>query len=111
MNTWILTLGCGLVFSAIAPLVAAQNLVHAEANSIRRYQFSTDTFVAVKAEFNKRGVVFADVPEEPAPGRTTWSTGTGSSGIPTPYAIDHVRGHFHVYGERRRPQTPVAPLP
>jgi len=108
---WILALACGLVFSAIAPPVAAQKLAQADANSIRRYQFSTDTFEAVKAEFNKRGVVFAEAPEEPAQGRTTWSTGTGSSGYPTPYAIDHVRGHFHVYGERRRPQNPVAPLP
>lgn len=111
LNTWMLALIWGLAFAAFTSPVAAQKLAQAEANSIKRYQFSTDTFEAVKAEFKKREVVFADALKEPAPGRTTWSTGTGSSGYPTPYAIDHVRGHFHVYGERRRPQNPVAPLP
>lgn len=111
LNTWTLALACGLAIAAFTSPVAAQKLAQADANSIKRYQFSTDTFEAVKAQFNKRGVVFADAPEEPAPGRTTRSTGTDPSGALTPYAIDHVRSHFHVYGERRRPQNPVAPLP
>lgn len=111
VSTWFLALTCILAFPAMASPGAAQKQVEADANSIKRYQFSTDTFKAVEAEFNKRGVVFTQSLQEPAPGRTTWSTGTGASGYPTPYVIDHVRDHFHVYAERRRPQNPVAPLP
>ncbi len=80
-------------------------------NSIKRYMFSMDAFAAMEAEFVKRNVVFTIAPKEPAAGQTTWTTGTGPSGYPTPYAIDHVGGRFHVYAERRRPQLPIAPLP
>ena len=107
----MLALACGLAFAAIASPVAAQQRSQADPNSIKRYLFSTDTFEAVATEFDRMGVAFADAPQSPAPGRTTWTTGTGPSGFPAPYAIDHVRGRFHVYGERRRPQQPVAPLP
>ena len=55
--------------------------------------------------------MFVEAPQEPAQVHTTWSFGTGPRGYPTPYAIDHVRGQFHVYRERRKPQNPIAPLP
>ncbi|MGH7027399.1 alpha/beta hydrolase family protein [Brevundimonas sp.] len=73
--------------------------------------FSVESFAAVMAAFAERNVVFADLPEAPGTGETTWATGTGPSGFPMLYRIDHVGGGFHVYAERRRPQNPVAPLP
>ena len=97
-----LTLICLTVAEAAAP---------EPSNSIKRYMFSMDTFAAIEAEFIKRNVVFSIVPIAPAAGQTTWTTGTGPSGFPTPYAIDQIGGRFHVYAERRRPQHPVAPLP
>lgn len=111
LNSWMFALAFGLAFAATASPVAAQQRAQADANSIKRYLFSTDTFEAVETEFDKMGVAFADAPEAPASGSTMWSTGTGPSGFPAPYAVDHVRGRFHVYGERRRPQLPAAPLP
>ena len=57
------------------------------------------------------GVLLTDALAAPAQGRTIWITGTGPSGFPAPYRIDHVGGRFHVYAERRRPQHPVAPFP
>lgn len=57
------------------------------------------------------GVLLTDALAAPAQGRTVWVTGTGPSGFPAPYRIDHVGGRFHVYAERRRPQHPVAPFP
>ena len=105
------------------PITAAQRRVVAEtlaghmqpanahANSIKRLMFSEDTLADVNAQFAALKVVLAEVLQAPALGRTTWITGTGPSGFPSPYAIDHVAGRFHVYAERRRPQHPVAPLP
>lgn len=57
------------------------------------------------------GVLLTDALAAPAKGRTVWITGTGPSGFPAPYRIDHVGDRFHVYAERRRPQHPVAPFP
>lgn len=103
-----------LVLSSLALAAdksAAQEPVPVHANSIKRYMFSMDTFPAIEAEFVKSGVVLSGTPKAPEEGKTTWVTGTGSSGFLTPFAIDHVGGRFHVYAERRRPQHPVAPLP
>jgi pimeloyl-ACP methyl ester carboxylesterase len=80
-------------------------------NSIKRYMFSMDTFAAIEMEFSKRKVLFTKAPKAPAAGKTTRMIGTGTSGFPTPFIIEHVAGRFHVYAERRRPQHPVAPLP
>lgn len=91
LNTWMLALACGLASAAIASSVAAQQRAQGDANSIKRFLFSSDTFEAVETELDRMGVAFADAPEAPAPGRTTWSTGTGPSGLPTPYALDHGR--------------------
>ncbi len=81
------------------------------ANAIKRYMFSTDSFAAIEAKFVELKVGLGGPLEAPATGQTTWTIGTGPSGYPTPYAIDHTGGRFHVYAERRRPQTPIAPLP
>jgi pimeloyl-ACP methyl ester carboxylesterase len=81
------------------------------ARTIKRYMFSADTFQAAEAEFKEMGVDFADAPAQPVEGATTRATGIGRSGFSTRYTIDRVRGRFHVYAERRRPQNPIAPLP
>ena len=68
-----------------------------------------DNFAATEAEFGKRKVIFATRLKEPAVGKTVRVMGTGPSGFPTPFIVEHVDGRFHVYAERRRPQHPVAP--
>lgn len=73
--------------------------------------FSAESFDAVSAAFAERQVVFTSPPATPSAGKTTWITGTGPSGFPTSYRIDHVHGRFLVHAERPRPQTPVAPYP
>ncbi|MEJ7807987.1 MAG: alpha/beta fold hydrolase [Telluria sp.] len=80
-------------------------------NAIKRYMFSMAAFSAVEAEFGKRKIVFANAPKAPSAGHTTRATGTGPSGFPTPFMIDHAAGGFHVYAERRRPQHPISPVP
>jgi uncharacterized protein len=102
---------CGLVLMPVATARNSPQHVTEHADTIKRYMFSADTFSAVEAEFKKMGMVFGDGPTRPDEGAMARATGTGPSGFPTPYAIDHVRGRFHVYAERRRPQHPIAPLP
>ena len=105
-----------LLFWALAHICVAnatsvtQQVVE-HAGTIKRYMFSADTFPAVEAEFEKMGVVFSDAPSRPVEGAMARATGIGPSGFSTPYIIDHVRGRFHVYAERRRPQHPIGPLP
>lgn len=111
LNLCICMMACLLALAGVAPATTAQELAPVAPNSIKRYMFSMDTFAAVEAEFAKLEVVLTGAPKEPEAGKTTWITGTGSSGFPTPYAIDHVDGRFHVYAERRRPQHPIAPFP
>lgn len=52
-RSWIFALTWALAFSSITTTAAAQALTGVDANSIMRYQFSTDTFDAVEAEFNE----------------------------------------------------------
>lgn len=80
-------------------------------NSIKRYMFSMEAFRTVEAEFGKRRIVFGNAPKAPSAGHTTRATGTGPSGFPTQFMIDHAAGKFHVYAERRRPQHPIGPVP
>lgn len=111
MNFPVLILACLLAHPCKATPVQADASAKAEANSIKRYMFSKNTFPEVQAELVKRKILFATAPQAPATGRTTGATGIGASGYATPYLIDQVGGRFHVYAERRRPQHPVAPLP
>lgn len=111
LNLWVCVLTGWLMCTGATSANAKQESAPEHANSIKRYMFSMDTFAAIETEFVKRKVVFIDAPKAPTAGKTTWATGTGPSGYPTPYSIDQVSGRFHVYAERRRPQHPVAPLP
>ncbi|MES2899126.1 MAG: alpha/beta hydrolase [Pseudomonadota bacterium] len=80
-------------------------------HSIKRYMFSNTSFEAVANEFEKRKIVFAAPLALPAAGGTTRAIGTGPSGFPAPYVIDHTGARFHAYAERRRPQHPTGVLP
>ncbi|MET0808564.1 MAG: alpha/beta fold hydrolase, partial [Pseudoxanthomonas sp.] len=108
-------LGCWLASApALAvdpPAVAGRGHATTQPNSIHRFMFSAGSFAAIEARFAEMGVVFPQAPTAPAGGEPTWATGTGPSGFPTPYRIDHVGSGFYVHAERRRPQHPVAPLP
>ncbi|MDP2055785.1 MAG: alpha/beta fold hydrolase [Acidobacteriota bacterium] len=110
-NLWTCVLACSLALSADSLAVAAQESNPVHANSVQQFLFSADTSAGVQAEFANMGVLLTDALAAPAQGRTVWVTGTGPSGFPAPYRIDHVGGRFHVYAERRRPQHPVAPFP
>jgi len=111
LHAWLCMLVCGLVLALAAFAVAAREPVPGHAATIRQLMFSSDTFAGIKSEFAKLKVVFDAAPKAPAEGRTTWATGTGPSGFPARYRIDRVRGRFHAYAERRRPQHPAAPFP
>lgn len=108
---WVFTITCWSLIPALASAGVVQANPTFSENSIKRYMFSMDTFAAIEMEFSKRKVLFTKAPKVPAAGKTTRATGTGPSGFPTPFIIEHVAGRFHVYAERRRPQHPVAPLP
>lgn len=91
---------------------AAQPVEHAaNPSTVKRHMFSADDFPAVVARFQRMGVEFDVPPTRPVQGAAGRSVGTGPSGFPTPYVIEHVRDRFHVHAERRRPQHPVAPMP
>ena len=107
----LVVLACACALPGAAALAAPQERATVSQNSIKRYMFSMDTFPAVEAEFGKRKIVFANAPKAPASGHTTRVTGTGPSGVPTPFVIDQAAGRFHVYVERRRPQHPVGTVP
>jgi pimeloyl-ACP methyl ester carboxylesterase len=109
-RAWLLAVLCMFVLSA-TPTFAAKETDGRSPNSIQRYLFSADSFDAVKERLAKLKVELSKSPAAPKEGQSAWATGTGPSGIATPYRIDHVRGEFHVYAERRRPQHPVAPFP
>lgn len=117
LNARACLLACGLalfsgpVFAGTTAAPASQAVALGHEYAIQRFMFSAESFPAVMAAFAESNVVFADLPEAPGESETTWATGIGASGFPTPYRIDHVGGGFHVYAERRRPQNPVAPLP
>jgi len=100
----------GLV-SMAALAEAPREPIQLQANSIKRYLFSTATFPEVQTELNKWGLVFADPMESPPAGQIMRIKGTGASGISSHYVVENVAGQFHVYNERRRPQHPVSPLP
>lgn len=111
---WIATTCLLICGSVLMPVIAAElptARVPDGPGTIKRYMFSADSFPAVEAEFKGMGVVFRDGPAQPVDGTTARAVGLGQSGFRTPYTIDHIRGRFHVYAERRRPQQPVAPLP
>lgn len=108
---WICLLICVGVVTPVAVSKTPTDTFASPAGTIKRYMFSADNFQAVEAEFKQMGVVFAGAPGLPADGATTRATGIGRSGFSTSYTIDRIRGRFHVYAERRRPQTPIAPLP
>lgn len=108
---WIFTITFWSFTPALATAGTAQDNPTFSENSIKRYMFSMDTFAAIEMEFSKRKVLFTKAPKAPAVGKTTRVMGTGTSGFPTPFIIEHVAGRFHAYAERRRPQHPVAPLP
>ncbi|WP_312316183.1 alpha/beta hydrolase [Stenotrophomonas sp.] len=95
----------------VATATAAPETPPDPARTIKRFMFSADNFQAVDAEFQEMGVTFAHAPKAPGEGSTMRVVGLGRSGFSTSYAIDHVRGNFHVYAERHRPQQPIAPLP
>lgn len=107
----LLVLACACALPGAPALAAAKVNATVSQNSIKRYMFSMDTFGAVEAEFGKRKIAFANAPKAPASGHTTRVTGTGPSGLPTPFVIDQAAGRFHVYAERRRPQHPVGSVP
>lgn len=109
--SWILTIIFWAIIPSIATAGSARERTSFFENSIKRYMFSMDNFAATEAEFGKRKVIFATRLKEPAVGKTVRVMGTGPSGFPTPFIVEHVDGRFHVYAERRRPQHPVAPLP
>lgn len=105
---WWGMLACVLAIGALPAL--AQEETSAHAATIRRSMFTADSFEAVADRFAEMEVVFAKALVEPAERGTTWATGTGKSGFPTPFSVDRVDGRFHVYAERRRPQHPGGPL-
>jgi pimeloyl-ACP methyl ester carboxylesterase len=111
LNIRLLILACALALPGVPSVAATQAGATVNENSIKRYMFSMQAFGAVEAEFGKLKVVFANAPKAPAAGHTTRATGTGPSGFPVQYVIDHTGGSFHVYAERRRPQHPVGPVP
>lgn len=110
-NLWMCLLALSLALSADVHAAAAQEGTPVRANSIQQFLFSAESTAGVEAEFAKMGVVLTDALAAPAAGDTSWVTGTGPSGFPAPYRVDHVGGRFHVYAERRRPQHPIALLP
>ena len=99
-----------LLIASVSTAVAETNTrTPTEAASIRQSWASADTFEGVVAEFNARKVVFQQPLSAPSTGGSVRAVGTGPSGFPATYVVDNVRGRFHVYVERRRPQHPVAP--
>nr|WP_315472984.1 alpha/beta fold hydrolase [uncultured Undibacterium sp.] len=111
LTIWIFTITFLSFIPDLATAEIAQDHPTFSENSIKRYMFSMDTFAAIEMEFSKRKVLFTKAPKAPTAGKTTRVMGTGTSGFPTPFIIEHVAGRFHAYAERRRPQHPVAPLP
>lgn len=115
LQLWLRTCLVGLLCSFCACTSAVTATTHrttlASPHAIKFYQFSADSFAALEAEFLKRQVKFATQLREPPPSHTTRRAFTDANGFVTTYVIDHVRGRFHVYAERGRPQTPRAPFP
>lgn len=101
----------GFTVSGSASATTPQETLQLQANAIKRYLFSVDTFDAVRAEFQNMKLVIAAPMEAPAAGQAMRVEGTGASGISSHYVVENVGDRFHVYNERRRPQHPVGPLP